>query len=76
MHKIYTSFHTKQILPTVKYVGHSLTVWGFFASSGAGQLALNDGNRNRINSVLLYQKKENVRPSLCVWKLKLAWVEQ
>ncbi len=49
-------------------------VWGCFAASGPGWLAIIDVT---INSAL-YQKilKENVRPSVCDLKLKRTWVMQ
>ncbi len=47
-------------------------VWGCFAASGPGRLAINDGTMNSA----LYQKilKENVWPSVC--DLKRTWVMQ
>ncbi len=49
-------------------------VWGCFAASGPGQLAIIDGTMNSV----LYQKilKENVWPSVCDLKLKRTWVMQ
>ncbi len=49
-------------------------VWGCFAASGPGGLAIIDGTMNSA----LYQKilKENVRPSVCDLKLKRNWVMQ
>ncbi len=34
-----TAFQKKNIIPTVKYVGGSVMVWGCFAASGPGRLA-------------------------------------
>ncbi len=47
-------------------------VWGCFATSGPGWLAIIDGTMNSA----LYQKilKENVRSSVCDLKLKRTWV--
>ncbi|KAF7645946.1 hypothetical protein LDENG_00195770 [Lucifuga dentata] len=49
-------------------------VWGCFAASGPGRLAVIDGTMNSA----LYQKilKENVRPSVRDLKLKRTWVMQ
>ncbi len=49
-------------------------VWGCFAASGPGRLAIIDGTMNSA----LYQKilKGNVRPSVCDLKLKHTWVMQ
>ena len=48
-------------------------VWGCFAASGPGRLAIIDGTMNS-----LYQKilKENIRPSVRDLKLKRSWVMQ
>ena len=49
-------------------------VWGCFAASGPGRLAIIDGTMNSA----LYQKilKDNVWPSVCDLKLKRTWVMQ
>ncbi len=72
--KTNTAFHKKNIIPTVKHGGGSVMVWGCFAASGPGRLAIIDGIMNSA----LYQKilKENVRPSVCDLKLKCTWVIQ
>ncbi|KAK3526855.1 hypothetical protein QTP86_000718 [Hemibagrus guttatus] len=59
---------SKNIIPTVKYGGGSVMVWGCFAASGPGRLAVINGTMNSA----VYQKilKENVRPSVCDLKLK------
>ncbi len=46
-----TAFQKQNIIPTVKY-GGSVMVWGCFAASGPGRLAVINGN---INSAV-YQK--------------------
>ncbi len=73
-HKTNTEFHKKNIIPTVKHGGGSVMVWGCFAASGTGRLAIIDGTMNSA----LYQKilKENVQPSVCDLKLKRTWVMQ
>ncbi len=73
-HKTNTGFHKKNIIPTVKHGGGSVMVWGCFAASGPGWLAIIDGTMNSA----LYQKilRENVRPSVCDLKLKRTWVMQ
>ena len=72
--KTNTAFHKKNIIPTVKHGGGSVMVWGCFAASGPGRLAIIDGTMNSA----LYQKilKENVRPSVRDLKLKHTWVMQ
>ncbi|KAK3556965.1 hypothetical protein QTP70_022309 [Hemibagrus guttatus] len=69
-----TAFQKKNIIPTVKYGGGSVMVWGCFAASGPGRLAVINGTMNSA----VYQKilKENVRPSVCDLKLKQTWVLQ
>ena len=69
-----TAFQKKNIIPTVKYGGGSVMVWGCFAASGPGRLAVINGNMNSA----VYQKilKENVRPSVRDLKLKRTWVLQ
>ncbi|KAK3551569.1 hypothetical protein QTP70_019797 [Hemibagrus guttatus] len=69
-----TAFQKKNIIPTVKYGGGSVMVWGCFADSGPGRLAVINGTMNSA----VYQKilKENVRPSVCDLKLKRTWVLQ
>ncbi len=72
--KTNTGFHQKNIIPTVKHGGGSVTVWGCFADSGSGRLSIIDGTMNSA----LYQKilKENVQPSVYDLKLKRTWVMQ
>ncbi len=62
------------MIPTVKHGGGSVMLWGCFAASGPGWLALIDGTMNSA----LYQKilKENDWPSVCDLKLKRTWVMQ
>ncbi|KAK3534889.1 hypothetical protein QTP70_001921 [Hemibagrus guttatus] len=69
------AFQKKNIIPTVKYGGGgSVMVWGCFAASGPGRLAVINGTMNSA----VYQKilKENVRPSVCDLKLKRTCVLQ
>ncbi len=69
-----TAFQKKNIIPTVKYGGGSVMVWGCFAASGPGRLAVINGTMNSA----VYQKilKDNVRPSVRNLKLKRTWVLQ
>ncbi|KAK3551068.1 hypothetical protein QTP70_011482 [Hemibagrus guttatus] len=69
-----TTFQKKNIIPTVKYGGGSVMVWGCFAASGPGRLAVINGTMNSA----VYQKilEENVRPSVSDLKLKRTWVLQ
>uniref|UniRef100_A0A8C1UCV8 Transposase Tc1-like domain-containing protein n=1 Tax=Cyprinus carpio TaxID=7962 RepID=A0A8C1UCV8_CYPCA len=62
-HKTNTAFHKKKIIPTVKHGGGSVMVWGCYAASGPGQLAIIDGIMNST----LFQK---------ILKLKRTWVMQ
>ncbi len=70
-HKTNTAFHKKNIIPTVKYGGGSVMIWGCFAASGSGRLAIIDGTMH----FALYQKilKENMCSSVCDLKLKHSW---
>ncbi|KAK3510334.1 hypothetical protein QTP70_002516, partial [Hemibagrus guttatus] len=69
-----TAFQKKNIIPTVKYGGGSVMVWGCSTASGPRRLAVINGTMNSA----VYQKilKENVRPSVCDLKLKRTWVLQ
>ncbi|KAK3559789.1 hypothetical protein QTP86_020770 [Hemibagrus guttatus] len=69
-----TAFQKKNIIPTVKYGGGSVMVWGCSAASGPRRLAV----INRTMNSAVYQKilKENVRPSVYDLKLKRTWVLQ
>ena len=49
-------------------------VWGYFAASGPGQLAIIDGTMNSVLSQKILE--ENVWPSVCDLKLKRIWVMQ
>ncbi|KAK3519838.1 hypothetical protein QTP70_006672 [Hemibagrus guttatus] len=69
-----TAFQKKNIIPTVKYGGGSVMVWGCFAASGPGRLAVINGTMN--SAVYKKSLKENVRPSVCDLKLKRTWVLQ
>ncbi len=57
-----TAFQKKNIIPTVKYGGGSVMVWGCFAASGPGRLAVINGTMNSA----VYQKilKDNGSHSL------------
>ncbi|KAK3552029.1 hypothetical protein QTP70_031581 [Hemibagrus guttatus] len=69
-----TAFQKNNIIPTVKYGGGSMMVWGCFAASGPGRLAVINGTMNSA----VYQKilKKNIRPSVCDLKRKQTWVLQ
>ncbi|KAK3556981.1 hypothetical protein QTP70_022323 [Hemibagrus guttatus] len=58
----------------VKYGGGSVMVWGCFAASGPGRLAVINGTMN--SAVYLKILKENVRPSVFDLKLKRTWFLQ
>lgn len=64
----------QNLIPTVKYGGGSIMVWGCFAASGPGQLAIIDGKINsQVNQDIL---QENVRLSVHQLKLNRSWVMQ
>ncbi len=44
--KVAQHFRKKNIIPTVKYGGGSVMVWGCFAASGPGRLAVINGTMN------------------------------
>ena len=69
-----TAHQHQNLIPTVKYGGGSIMVWGCFAASGPGQLAIIDGKMNSQ----VYQDilQENVRLSVCQLKLNRSWVMQ
>ena len=56
----------KNTLPTVKHGGGSLMFWGYFASSGTGNLQRVDGIMNSI-------KYQDVMPSVLKLKLERHW---
>ena len=62
------------LIPTVKYDGGSIRVWGCFAASGPAQLAIID---RKLNSQV-YQGilRENVRLSDRQFKLNRSWMMQ
>ncbi len=68
-----TAFPKENIIPTVTCY-NSVMVWGCFAASGSGWLAIINGTMNST----LHQKilKENIQPSVCDLKLKHIWVMQ
>lgn len=69
-----TAFQKTKTIPTVKYGGGSVMVWGWFAASGPGRLAVVNGSMQSA----VYQNilKENVWPSVRDLKLKHTWVLQ
>ena len=69
-----TAHQHQNLIPTVKYGGGSIMVWGCFAASGPGQLAI----INRKMNSWFYQDilQENVRLSVRQLKLNRSWVMQ
>lgn len=69
-----TAHQHQNIIPTVKYGGGSIMVWGCFAASGPGRIAVINGKMNsKIYQDIL---QENIRPSVHQLKLKRGWVMQ
>uniref|UniRef100_A0A9J8CTE6 Tc1-like transposase DDE domain-containing protein n=1 Tax=Cyprinus carpio carpio TaxID=630221 RepID=A0A9J8CTE6_CYPCA len=66
-----SAFQKNNITPTVK-CGGNMMVWGCFAASGPGRLAVINENMNSA----VYEKnlKDNVLPSVRDLKLKRTWV--
>jgi hypothetical protein len=64
----------QNLIPTVKYGGGSIMVWGCFAASGPGQLAIIDGKM--ISQVFQDILQRNVRLSVRQLKLNRSWVMQ
>ena len=63
----------QNLLPTVKYSGGRLMVWGCFAASGPGQLYIITG---QINSQVFQDILQNVRQSVRQLKLNRSSVMQ
>ncbi len=59
-----TAFQKKNIIPTVKYGGGIVTVWGCFAASGPGRLAVINGT---MNSAVYQKNPEGKCPAICSW---------
>ncbi|KAI3369578.1 hypothetical protein L3Q82_024389 [Scortum barcoo] len=57
-----TAFQKKNIIPTVKYGGGSVMVWGCFAASGPGRLAVINGT---MNSAVYQKNPEGECPAIC-----------
>ena len=66
-----TAHQHQNLIPTVKYGGGSIMVWGCFAASGPEQLPIID---RKMNSQDILQ--ENVRLSVRQLKLNRRWVIQ
>uniref|UniRef100_A0A803JRB2 Tc1-like transposase DDE domain-containing protein n=1 Tax=Xenopus tropicalis TaxID=8364 RepID=A0A803JRB2_XENTR len=64
----------QNLIPTVKYGGGGIKVWGCFAASGPGRIAIIEGKMNSQ----VYQDilQENLRPSVHQLKLSRRWVLQ
>ncbi|KAG2469162.1 TCB1 transposase, partial [Polypterus senegalus] len=69
-----TAFQEKHLLPTVKYGGGSIMLWGCVASSGTGNLAKVEG---RMDSTQYQQILETtVQESVTKLKLRQGWIFQ
>uniref|UniRef100_A0A8C5DSB5 Transposase n=1 Tax=Gouania willdenowi TaxID=441366 RepID=A0A8C5DSB5_GOUWI len=68
------AFHEKNTLPTVKYGGGSIMLWGCVAASGIGNIARVEG---RMDSIKYQQILEaNITASVKKLKLKRGWLLQ
>ena len=65
-HEPNTAFHSQDITPTVKHDG-GVMLWGCFAASGLGLLAIIEGTRNSVPYLIFF--KEKVQSSVCELKL-------
>ncbi|KAF2351942.1 hypothetical protein FHG87_017305 [Trinorchestia longiramus] len=64
-------YKPKCTMPTVKFGGGSIMVWGCFSSSGVGKHHIIEGTMNgRKNREIL---QEQLLPSACLLKLKRGW---
>ncbi len=57
-----TAFQKKNIIPTVKYGAGSVMIWGCFAASGPGRLAVINGT---MNSAVYQKNPEGQCPAIC-----------
>ena len=69
-----TAHQHQHLIPTVKHGGGCIMVWGCFAASGPGQLAIINGKMN--SKVYQDVLQENLRPSVRQLKLKRGWMLQ
>uniref|UniRef100_A0A803JLP3 Transposase Tc1-like domain-containing protein n=1 Tax=Xenopus tropicalis TaxID=8364 RepID=A0A803JLP3_XENTR len=69
-----TAHQHQNLIPTVKYGGGRIMVWGCFAASGPGRISIIEGKMNSQ----VYQDilQENLRPSVHQLKLSRRWVLQ
>lgn len=69
-----TAFHQKNILPTVKFGGGSIMLWGCVASSGTGNIVKVEGrmDSNQYQQIL----QNNVKESVQKLKLRRGWLFQ
>ena len=69
-----TAFEQKNLIPTVKHKGGSIFLWGCFAASGPGKLAVVSGIMNYL--VYQYILQENVAESVHQLGLSRGWTFQ
>lgn len=69
-----TAFQEKHLLPTVKYGGGSIMLWGCVASAGTGNLVKVEGHMDSTQ----YQQilETNVQESVTKLKLRRGWIFQ
>ena len=69
-----SAYTENNLIPTVKYGGGSVILWGCFSSKGPGNLVRVHGIINSIK----YQEIENLNMAAPTWKLKLGrhWIFQ
>ena len=67
-----TEFHEKNLLPTVKFGGGSIMLWGCVASTGTGNLVKVEGHMNSSQYQQILDK--NVQESVTKLKLCRGWI--
>ena len=69
-----TAHQHQNLIPTVNYGGGSIMVWGCFAASGPGHIAIIDGKMN--SQVYQDISQDNIRISVRQLKRNRSWVMQ
>lgn len=69
-----TAFEEKNLLPTVKFGGGSIMLWGCVASTGTGNLVKVEGRMDSVQYQQILEK--NVKESVKKLKLRRGWLFQ